>query len=192
MIIPLQISFHHTTPSDEIEAAVRKHAQRLDRYFAGIMSCRVVVEAPHGRRFKGNLYRVRVDVTVPGAELVASRAPDRHSTHENLYVAIRDAFHAVRRELEDYARKRRRQVKRHDERRGRVVRLMAQGGYGYLRTQDHRELYFHAHSVLDGFEKLSLGDEVRYAEEMGDKGPQASTVSLVGRRRRGVGSQQAG
>lgn len=189
MIIPLQISFHHTTPSDEIEAAVRKHAQRLDRYFRDITSCRVVVEAPHGRHFKGNLYRVRVDVTVPGAELVASRAPDRHDTHENIYVAIRDAFHAVRRELEDYARKRRRRVKRHDERRGRVIRLMEQDGYGYLRTQDSRELYFHAHSVLDGFDKISLGDEVRYAEEMGEKGPQASTVILVGRRRRSAGGE---
>src|SRR5690606_13269610 len=105
MKLPLQIVFRHLDPSDAIEAKVRERAEQLERYADDIMSCRVVVEAAHKPRHRGRLYHVRVDLKVPGAEIVASREPEMDHAHEDVYVAIRDAFDAARRRLEDYERR---------------------------------------------------------------------------------------
>lgn len=113
MQLPLEITFQNLEPSPAIEAEIRKRAGKLDRFHEHVMRCRVVVEAPHKHKHSGHLYRVLVDVTVPGGELVANRNPDQDQAHEDVYVAIRDAFDAIRRQLEDYARKRRGDVKRH-------------------------------------------------------------------------------
>jgi ribosomal subunit interface protein len=112
MQLPLEIVFQNLGPSPAIEAEIRKRAKKLDRFHDRIMSCRVVVEAPHKHQHSGNLYRVLVDVTVPGGELIANRSPDRNHSHEDVYVAIRDAFDAIRRQLEDHARRQRGSVKR--------------------------------------------------------------------------------
>ncbi len=113
MKLPVQITFRNMSPSEALEANVREKAQKLERYYDGIMSCRVIVEAHHKHHHKGNLYHVRIDLTVPGQELVVSREPVEDHSHEDVYVAVRDAFDAARRQLEDYARRRRHQVKRH-------------------------------------------------------------------------------
>jgi cold shock CspA family protein len=107
---------------------------------------------------------------------------DHHAVDEDLYVAIRDAFDAARRRLEDYAGRQRGAVKSHEERhRARVSRLFPEEGYGFLATPDGREIYFHRHSVLHpGFDRLAIGTEVRFVEESGEKGPQASTVAIAG------------
>jgi cold shock CspA family protein len=96
---------------------------------------------------------------------------------------MRDAFDTARRKLEDYVRRRRQAVKAHEvPPHGRVSRLFPQEDYGFIETPDGREIYFHRHSVLhDAFERLQVGAEVTFAEEEGKKGPQASTVRLVGR-----------
>jgi cold shock CspA family protein len=98
-------------------------------------------------------------------------------------VAIRDAFDAARRELQDYMRRRRGQVKIREGLQGaRVTKLFPDRGYGFLETSDGRELYFHRNSVLEpGFETISVGAEVLFAEEQGEEGPQASTVRIAGR-----------
>jgi cold shock CspA family protein len=144
------------------------------------MSCRVVVEAPVRHHRKGGPYKVRIDLTVPGDELVINRQAD-----EDLYVAIRDAFHAARRRLEDYARRQRGAVKVHEPfPHARVVKLFPEEGYGFLETSDGREVYFHRNSVIDsGFDRLEIGAEVRFAEESGEHGPQASTVIIAGKHR---------
>jgi ribosomal subunit interface protein len=112
-ILPVEIVFQNLAPSPAIEARIRTRIERLERFFDQIMSCRVAVEASHKHQHKGNLYRVRIDLKVPGEELVVSRVPDDNQAHEDVYVAIRDAFDAMRRQLEDYARRRRGEVKRH-------------------------------------------------------------------------------
>jgi ribosome-associated translation inhibitor RaiA len=112
MPLPLEIVFQNLAPSPAIEAEVRKRARKLDRFHDRIMGCRVVVEAPHKHQHSGRLYRVAVDVTVPGGELIANRSPDQDHALEDVNVAIRDAFDAVRRQLEDLARRRRGSVKR--------------------------------------------------------------------------------
>jgi cold shock CspA family protein len=64
--------------------------------------------------------------------------------------------------------------------RGRVAKLIAEENYGFIESPDGREIYFHRNSVLDGaFDRLKVGAEVRFVEEDGDKGPQASTVHLA-------------
>jgi cold shock CspA family protein len=105
--------------------------------------------------------------------------------HKDIYVAIRDVFKAARRRLQDYARKQSGAVKYHEPApHARVSRLFPEGGYGYLETPDGGEIYFHRNSVLNGgFEKLVIGTEVSFVEETGDKGPQASAVTVIGRHR---------
>jgi len=112
-IQPIQIVFHNLDPSPAIEAAIRERAEKLDRYYDGIIACRVVVESPHKHQHRGKLYAVRIGVTVPEEELLVTRDPGEDHAHEDVYVSIRDAFDAMRRQLEDYARQRRGQVKRH-------------------------------------------------------------------------------
>jgi len=183
MQLPLQITFRDIPQSEAIESRIRQMAAKLDRVYDHIMSCRVTIEAPHHHHHKGNLYHVRVEVTVPDGEVVASRdAHDRHA-REDAYVAIRDAFNAAQRQLQDYARRRRGAVKAHEPPpHGRVAEIFPDLGYGRIRTADGREVYFHRNSVLEGeFDALDVGAEVRFNEEMGDQGPQASTVKPVGK-----------
>ena len=113
MQIPLEITFRGMEPSAAVEAKIRTKAEKLERFFEHIMACRVAVEVPHSHHHKGKLYRVRVDVTVPDGELLASRGNDEDRAHEDIYVVIRDAFNAVQRQLEDYARRRRGDIKSH-------------------------------------------------------------------------------
>jgi cold shock CspA family protein len=176
MQLPLQITAHDFPLSEAIEAEIREKAAGLDTYYEGIMRCRVVVEAPVGHHRHGGPYNVRIDLTVPGAELVVNRQID-----EDLPVAIRDAFDAMRRRLEDYARHQRGAVKSHEAiPQARVSKLFREEGYGFLETADGREIYFHCNSVLPpGFDHLEVGMEVRLAEEQGREGPQASTVTIV-------------
>lgn len=183
MKLPLQITLRNMEPSEAIEADIREKAAKLDEFFGQIMSCRVVVEARHHRHHKGNLYHVRLDITVPDNEIVISRDRDLHHAHEDAYVAIRDAFDSARRRLEDYARRRRQDVKTHEAPpHGRIVQLFKEEDYGKIETPDGREVYFHRNSVLNtSFDKLDIGMEVKFDEEQGDRGPQASSVRVVGK-----------
>ena len=183
MQLPLQIAFRNIEPSPAIEAAIREKAQKLDRFYDHIMSCRVVVESPHKHHHKGKLYHVRIDITVPEGELVASREPHDNQARQDIYVEIRDAFDAVRRQLEDYARRRRKEVKSHDvPDHGHVSEINPMEGYGRILTPGGREIYFHENSVINtAFDKLELGAEVRFVETEGDEGPKASTVQVIGK-----------
>jgi cold shock CspA family protein/ribosome-associated translation inhibitor RaiA len=178
MKIPLQISFSNMTPSDAVEARIRKLAGKLDRFHDRIMSCRVVVSAPNRRGRQGNLYKVSVDAKLPGREIAVNRNPPQHHAHEDVYVAIRDAFEALSRRVEDVARERRGDVKTHQaEPSGRVSRLFPDKRYGFIEDDEIGEVYFHANSVTNGgFDKLAIGSTVHYLAELGEKGQQATVV----------------
>lgn len=184
MQLPLQITFRDMEPSDAVEANIRERATRLDRFYDHIMSCRVVVESPHAHHHKGRLFQVKIDVTVPDGELTVNHGHHhKDHSHEDVYVAIRDAFAALRRQLEDYVQKRRGKTKRHEPpAHGRILSMEPDGDYGRIETPDNRVIYFHRNSVLNsGFDRLDVGSEVRFVEEPGDSGPQASTVAPVGK-----------
>jgi cold shock CspA family protein len=182
MKLPLQISFHNTDPVPEAEEVIRERAERLDRYCDRITSCRVVVDVPHRRHRTGNQYQIRVDITVPGDEIAVSREAPENSAVKGLQDAIKDAFNAADRLLEDFVRKQRRDVKHHDGMPHARVRTVELGqGFGFLETFDGREIYFHKNSLINGdFDLLRPGLEVAFAEEAGEKGPQATTVRIVG------------
>lgn len=183
MQVPVQVTFRDMPVSDAVEAACLKEAAGLERFYDRITSCRVVVAESHRRHQKGNLYEVRLDVAVPGRVLAVNREPAEHHRDEDVHVAVREAFDRMRRQLEDHARRARGQVKVHDQPPyGRVARLVPEKAHGFIETTDGREIYFSSNSVLDGgFDRLEVGTEVRFAEEAGDKGPQASSVTPVGR-----------
>lgn len=182
MQVPLEITFRNLPPSPAIEADIREKAAKLDAFYDRITSARVVVETPHRQHRQGKLFHVRIDLRVPGRQLVVSREPAAHHAYEDVYVAIRDAFDNAKRQLEDYARETRGTVKTHaPSGHGRVARLPAGDGYGFIETPDGREIYFHRNSVVDGdFDRLNVGDDVRFSEEAGEQGPQASTVHVAG------------
>lgn len=183
MQIPLQITFRHLDHSDAIETAIKEKAQKLELFASDITSCRVVVEAPHQHHHKGRIYTVTVDITLPGEEIVASRHPDKHHAHEDVYVAIRDAFNAAQRQLENYERERRGKVKHHEAPpHGQIMKLAPDEDYGLIKASDGREIYFHRNSVLDeDFDKLEVGMHVHFSEEHGEEGLQASTVHVEGK-----------
>jgi ribosomal subunit interface protein len=113
MKIPLQITFHGIPPSEFVEAKIREKAAKLDKFYAHIMSCRVAVESEHQHHHQGNQYHIRIDITTPGKELIISREHHDKKAHEDIYVAIRDAFNAATRQLEDHIRIQRGEVKTH-------------------------------------------------------------------------------
>jgi len=133
MQVPLEISTRLIQLSPALEADLHKRASRLERYYDRITSCRIALERPSNHHHEGGPYRVRLDITVPGAELVAAKEA------EDLNTAIRDAFQAAERQVEDFSERRR------------------------------------------GYVKAPAGSEIEFAEEQGIEGPQASTVSLVGK-----------
>lgn len=180
---PLQITFRDIPQSENVETVIREKAEKLDQYFDHIMTCRVIVESPHSHHHQGKLYHVTVDITVPGAELVASRSRDKNHAHEDVYVAIRDAFDAATRQLKEYKRKLKNKVKTHETpAHGQVAELEPDQDYGRIQTPDGRDIYFHRNSLVRGdYAELEVGTEVRFVEETGEEGPQASTVHVVGK-----------
>jgi ribosome-associated translation inhibitor RaiA len=109
----VRITWHGIDPSPAIERVLRRKASWIRRYHPRITGCRVTVEAPHRHHRKGRLYGVRIEVTVPGGDRTVTRSSSLDHEHEDLLVAIRDAFDAVRRELMDHAHRRRGEVKAH-------------------------------------------------------------------------------
>ncbi|MGD8908555.1 MAG: HPF/RaiA family ribosome-associated protein [Chromatiales bacterium] len=183
MQIQPQITFRHMEPSPALEAKIRERVDELEQYHTNLTSCRVVIELDHHHHHQGNLYHVRVDLTLPGYELFAGRESPKHQTYEDAYVAVRDVFDSLRRQLEDLARRQRHDVKHHDvPLHGRISELMSDEGYGRITSSDGRDIYFHRNSLVEGdFDKLAVGMEVRFTEEMGEEGPQASSVYMIGK-----------
>ena len=110
MRIPVEISFRNMDRSEALAAGIRAKVEKLEEFFDRITSCRVVVEAPHRSHHQGNLYRVRIQLHVPNRELIVGR--ESHE-HEDPYVAVRDAFDAARRQLENYVQELRGETKLH-------------------------------------------------------------------------------
>jgi ribosomal subunit interface protein len=176
MQLPMQIVFRDLDRSDAIETVIREKANKLDQFFDRIMSCRVTAGMIQKHKHQGKLFNIRIDVTVPGSEIVVNR-----DKAEDIYVAIRDAFDAARRKIEEHARRLRGDVKVHEtECHGRIVRLFAEEGYGFIEKADGSELYFHLYNcALPDFDLLKVGQEVVFLEESAGDGLQANRVSLV-------------
>jgi ribosomal subunit interface protein len=175
MQVPLQITIRDVPHSAALEAQIRDRAAKLESFHPRITSCRVTVEELRKHHRQGREFRVHIDVRVPGREVVVDR-----DHHEDVYVALRDAFDAARRQLEEVVREQRGDVKVHQiPQHGKVARLFTDDGYGFIRTGDGRELYFARENVVHPpFEHLAPGQDVQFIEEPGDEGPQAKRVTV--------------
>lgn len=184
MQVPVRISFQNVDASEALEARIREKVAKLESRFSGLVGCQVVVESAHHHQNKGRLYNVRVDVSVPGGEIVASQHTGKNPLkHDKVYAAMNDAFMAVEKQLEKYKDLIRQDIKQHAENwlSGVVDKLNSGEGFGFIKSQAGDEAYFHRNAVQNGdYDKLDVGAKVRYvlAQEEGLKGPQASIVKL--------------
>ena len=165
-MIAAQITFKDMPISPTIEQNIRKRVDKLKRYFNGLSSCRVVVEQPQKHKHQGKLYNVRIDLTVPGKELAVT-----HKIHQDIYIAIREAFSAAGRQLEEHGRKRHGHVKTHDDLlHGHVARMVKDEGYGFIEGIDGYEYYFSVTNVAHpSLGHLLIGDAVEFTSKwLGD------------------------
>lgn len=102
MQVPLEITFRGLPHSDAVEGKIREKTAKLEQLCDSIISCKVVVEAEHHHQHQGNLFHVRIDLSVPQKQIVVSRDHHDKQAHEDVYVALRDAFEAAKRQLEGY------------------------------------------------------------------------------------------
>lgn len=176
MKIPLDISARDVRVNEETEELIREKASKLDKIYDQIIGCRIRIDKPHRSQRSGMAYNVRIDITVPGAELIVKREPDL-----DLRVAIVNSFETAQRQLKEFSERQKGEVKTHFEKPvARVVRIFLEEGYGFIATHEGREIYFHENAVLDGkFEALNVGSAVTFIEEPGDKGAQAVSVALA-------------
>ena len=181
MQVPLEIRFHDVDRSDWSENFIQRQVERLERYVDDIISCRVTVSRPHRRQRTGQPYQVMVEVTLPPQHVLAATAePVEVPGSAELRNVIRDAFRAMERQLIRIKELREGTVKQSEEARALVFKLLPEEGYGFLKSPEGEEIYFHRNALVNGgFEHLAVGDRVRFAESEGVKGPQASTVHLV-------------
>ncbi len=185
MQVPLQITFRHMDPSPALEARIRQRAEELEQFSGRITACHVTVDSRHQRRQQGSLFEIRIDLITPGREIAVGRQSGLNHAHEDAHVAVRDAFDALRRRLQDHIRDSRGEVKLHavpDH--GRIVRLLPDRDCGFIASAAGNEIYFHRNSVVGGgFDALEVGDEVRFVarESESAEGPQASTVTPGGK-----------
>jgi cold shock CspA family protein/ribosome-associated translation inhibitor RaiA len=183
MRVPLEITFRDVPKTETIENLIQEKAAVLDRICDNLISCRVAVEKPHENQRVGNPFRVRITMRVPpGHELVVRRESTEGELSDRLPTVVRDAFDAARRRLKKLVDRQQGEVKSHpaQENLAYVVKLFEEQGYGFIKSLEGREIYFHRNSVLnDDFDRLELGTGVRYVATDGNEGPQASTVQVV-------------
>jgi len=184
METPVQIDFQGMDAKPDIRAAIVRHVAQLEDRFGRLTAGRVVVQAPSGRHRTGGLYEINIHLALPeGRAVNIDHTRQNDERYSDLNFALNDAFKRARRQLQDQVRKLQGAVKqREGPPMGSVSELDPLGEFGLIQTDDGREIYFHRNSVLnDGFDDLKVGTRVSFAEEMGDKGPQASTVRPMGK-----------
>ena len=174
MQMPLEITVRDMPRSPALEARIREKAAGLEEFHPRIIRCHVTVEESGKHQHQGRRFAVHIDVRVPGREIAVT-----HEHHEDVFVALRDAFDAAKRQLEEVVREKRGDVKVHEvPQHGSIARLSTEEGLGFIETSDGRELYFSRENVVyPAFEDLEPGMPVQFIEELAGEGPQAKRVS---------------
>ena len=161
---PVQIQFKNMDSSEALEAKINKWVAKLDQTYPTIVSCRILIEAPSGKKLHGGLYHTRIDIGLPGREVVVNRTPSVHHSYTDVYVSIRDAFKSTQRQLENVVKRLQEKVKSHEiPDHGWIITLFPENDSGTIGSSDGREIYFHRNSLLTGkFDDLTVGMEVRF------------------------------
>jgi cold shock CspA family protein/ribosome-associated translation inhibitor RaiA len=186
MKVGLEIAYRGLDKTDAIEALVHEKVAKLERVCNYISSCHIAIEKIHDRPSHGSPYRVRIDMTVPpGHELVADSNPSERNQYVELDTVIRDAFSMAERQVKELSRRQREsdQAQSNDSAQDTmalVTKLFPEQEYGFLKTLDGQDVYFHRNSVLhDDFERLEIGTGVRFFAHEDEQGLRASTVQIV-------------
>jgi len=181
MQTPLEIDFQGMDADAGVRDIIAKHVEELEQRSGRITAARVVLKAPGGHHRIAN-YEINIRLVLPdGREVLAGRTPGKDDRQSDLPFAINDAFKHARRQLQDTVRRMQGQVKQHEaEPTAHVARIDPSGEFGFLETGDGREIYFHRNSVFGG-KPLVEGARVTFVEEAGERGPQASTVKVLGK-----------
>lgn len=187
MQIPLEISYRDINKTEELDQLIRKKATALEKVCDYITSCRVTLENPLKTQSSGQPFRIRIAVRVPpGHEIVAVEEPGAGDIHIQLASGIRNTFEDIRRQLKKLTEKQRNDVKTHPNQRVVAVidKIFREEGYGFLRTVEGQQIYFHKNSVLhDDWNRLKEGTGVHFNHEIGEKGLQATAVHIVEKRK---------
>lgn len=185
MQLPLEISYRGIEKSPELERRIRDKADKLSAVCPRLSSCRIAVERPQEHQHSGSPYRVRIDMTVPpGKELVVRREAGKGEFHDDLIQILNASFQAARRRLQGLNERQRGEVKAHPNNgaNGVVDRLLPDEDCGFIKDSSSRQIYFHRHSVTGGdYPRLEVGTAIRFVEESGEEGPQATTVQIRGK-----------
>ncbi|MBM3562364.1 MAG: cold shock domain-containing protein [Alphaproteobacteria bacterium] len=178
-----KIDFQGVEPSSDRQEKILRLIEKLEDRYGRATACRVVVKGPGAHHRTGGLYEINLHLVLPDKREVAiERTPHLDERFQDFDFALNDAFKRARRRLQDQVRRMRGKVKHHEAALTGVVKKMSpREGYGFIETSDGREVYFHRNSVEgSGFDALKPGARVRYREEQGREGPQASRVSPLG------------
>jgi cold shock CspA family protein/ribosome-associated translation inhibitor RaiA len=186
MQTPVEIDFQGIDANSEIRGMITAHVEKLEQRFARITACRVVLKGPGAHHRQGGLHEVNIRLTLPNGRAVdIGRTALADERYADLRFAINDAFRRARRQLQDRVCRLQGQIKIHAiSPIATVARLDPAGTFGFLETSDGREIYFHRNSVIDdAFSRLATGTRVTFVETEGERGPQASTVKILGKHR---------
>lgn len=183
MQTPARIEFEDLTPSPNLQAAIEGHIAELEKRYGRATAGRVIVRGPGDRHKTGGQYQVSIRLALPeGREVNVGRTPKQDERYADLTFAVDDAFKRARRQLEDQVRAMHGQTKLHEgEPLGTVVRIDPSGEFGFLEGTDGQEIYFNCNSVVEGRANIAVGSRVSFVVELGEKGPQASTVKVLGK-----------
>lgn len=183
MEIPLELTFRGLDRTEEREELIRQKVAKLEQVCDTITRCRVVVEQAQESQQTGAPLHLHITVRVPHHnEVLISQKMDADEAADPFGRLVRDAFQATQRKLQEITERQRGEVKptASPDELGMVIKLFAERDYGFLETMDRREVFFHRNSVLNNdFDRLAVGTGVRFVEEEGEKGPQASSVLIV-------------
>ena len=183
MEVPMEISFHNMDKSPAVENLIYKKVGKLERVCDHIISCRVTVDQEQRRHRKGNVAQVRIDLRIPPShEIVVKRESREGTLQEQLPMLVHRAFNAAQRKAKKLKEKQEGQVKTHPQQQLMAVvsSLYPEEDYGFLKSQDGEDIYFHRNSVAnDEFDRLEIGTGVAFEKEIGEKGLQASSVNIV-------------
>lgn len=186
MQIAPEVIFKDVDRSPWVEEYIAERCAHLEKFSQEITRCHVTISQEVASHRKGNRYSVMVEVRLPKHhDLAVKKQKDIVDMQTQLPAVINQAFSAIEKQLKKTVALRRGEEKTHanGQPHGTVEKMFGDEGYGFIRTvDDDRQFYFHRNSVLhDDFDTLTVGTEVRFTPELGEEGPQASSVQVVAR-----------
>lgn len=182
MQIAPTVSFRGMPTSPALHENILDRIERLEQFHPRITSCNVVVDVPHRHKNQGRIYKVSLNLEVPGYHVAVSHGSAENHAHEDVNVAVRDTFDDAKRQLEDLIRKSSSNRTRPPDlaMRGEVTRIFAEDGFGFIETLDGQDIYLGFDRMPEKIAaELAVGTRVRFLIGEADTGPYAHSISIM-------------